>query len=67
MTDNLTTFQRLVNNDEVPDMINDLENLESLTDKDPDVVQGWELAIGFTAEDVPSMLEELRELTNDEI
>lgn len=67
MIDNPTVFQRLVNNDEVQNMIDDLEDLEGLIpeDEDPDDVQGWELALSFTAEEVPHIIEELEELTDD--
>lgn len=60
MTDDPTLFQQLVNNDEVPNMISDLE------DVDEDNVDRWELALSFTAEDLPRILEELRELDNDD-
>lgn len=68
MTNDLTVFQRLVNDDEVQNMIDDLSDLEGLVpeDENPDDVKGWELALGFTAEDVPHILEELEELADAE-
>lgn len=68
MTENPTAFQRLIHDEEqAQEMIDDLEDLEGLVpdDEDPDDVQGWEIALSFTAEDVPYILEELEELVDD--
>jgi hypothetical protein len=67
MTDDPTVFQRLVNKKDVPDMMADLKDLHGMIpeEDDPDDVQGYELALSFTAEDVPHILEELEELADD--
>lgn len=63
-----TLFQQLVSNDEVNKMIADLTNLENLVPDDTKMeeLEGWELAISFTPEDVPRMVEELEELNDRE-
>lgn len=67
MIDNPTVFQRLVNKDEVQNMIDDLKDLEGLVpdDEDPDDVEAWEIALSFEATDVPYILEELEEVADD--
>jgi hypothetical protein len=69
MTDieNPSLFQRLVNTDEVGKMIAELKNLDRLApeDTDPEEVDQWELAVSFRREDVPAILDELRELRDE--
>jgi len=62
-----TAFQRLVAEAKIDQMIDDLENLERMTPDDvpPEEIDGWEVALSFTRDDVPFMLEELRELRDD--
>jgi hypothetical protein len=58
MTDQ-TLFQQLVDNDEVPQMIEDLENI------DWNEADAIEVAISFTEDKMPRVLEELEELVDD--
>jgi hypothetical protein len=54
--DNLSLFQTIVNNDEVSLMIEDLE------EKNQQELDGVMLRLGVDAENIPLLLEELREL-----
>ena len=68
MTDE-TLFQQLVNNDEVDKMLADLKDLEPeyVTNGDEaELVEHWELAITFDADDLPRIIEELEELNDDD-
>ena len=67
MNEDKTLFQQLVDNREVDQMLNDLLNLESLIPDDGEMkdVQQWGLAVSFTPEDVPRMVEELEEISDD--
>lgn len=64
MTEKLTLFQQLVADAAVPGLINDLEDPESLVPEGETVesMDGWEIALHMNPEDIPRILEELREL-----
>lgn len=63
-----TAFQRIVGEEAAQEMIDDLEELDPLMpeETDPEDIQAWEIAISFTTEDIPHMIEELEEIANDE-
>jgi hypothetical protein len=64
MTEDLTLFQQLVSDVAVSGMINDLEDPETLIPEGETLesMDGWEIALHMNPEDIPRILEELREL-----
>jgi hypothetical protein len=59
MSDN-TAFQRLLPDEQsdLNDLLADLKDLESIT-PDGEDVEGWEMSLTFTEDDVPAMVEEI--------
>jgi hypothetical protein len=68
MTNELTAFQRLLPDDEsnVQELLEDLRDLENITPEGESVddLEGWEMSLTFTEEDVPKMIEEIEEVTD---
>jgi hypothetical protein len=55
-----TAFQRLLPEEQsdLNDLLADLNDLESIT-PDGEDVEGWEMSLTFTEDDVPAMVEEI--------
>jgi hypothetical protein len=70
MTDtDQTAFQRLISDEaQAREMLNDLHNLEGLLDEGQsfDDVDGWEIAMKFTEEDVPYLIDELEDIVDEQ-
>jgi len=60
MTQNKTAFQRLVNEEFAEELAQDLRNLRG------EMEDGREITMQFFEEDLPTMIEELEEMTDGE-
>lgn len=59
MVDDKTAFQRLVNEEFAEDLARDLRNLEGEMED-----EGREITMQFFEDDLPTMIEELEEMTD---